>query len=56
MIYFPFLPGLWMTAGLGTDLMEAAIEELVDLRLVEGELLHLSSVVQTEVQQDLLFS
>lgn len=34
-----------------SHLVKAAIEESVDLRLVKGQLLHLSSVVQTEVQQ-----
>lgn len=34
-----------------SHLVKAAIEESVDLRLVKGQLLHLSSVVQTEVHQ-----
>lgn len=34
-----------------SHLVKAAIEESVDLQLVEGQLLHLSSVVQTEVHQ-----
>ena len=50
------LPGVQVTTAVNTDLVEAAIEELVDLRLVKGQLLHLSSVVQAEVQQDFLFS
>lgn len=36
--------------------MEASVEQPVDLWLVEGELLNLPSVVQTEVQQQFAHS
>lgn len=40
---------LWLSAVVELDLVKAAVEESVDLRLVKGQLLHLAPVVQAEV-------
>ena len=58
MSVFNFLqnPGGVSSVYVVSHLVKAAVEESVDLRLVEGQFLHLSPVIQTEVHQVLCSS